>query len=155
MLLAPTDLQEMIESSVLDYLQHEYDFIARANSLSAPDGINASVWQNFAEMGWLGLPVSEEDGGIGGGPVEAGLLMRAFGQHLVVEPYFACVLRATRLLQQAASAAQKERWLPALIAGEKRLVLAHEERFESDPWAPRQKIFEKNFFIKRSSKSFL
>lgn len=137
MLLAPTDLQEMIESSVLDYLKHEYDFIARANSLPAPNGINVTVWQNFAEMGWLGLPVTEEDGGIGGGPVEAGLLMRAFGQHLVVEPYLACVLRATRLLQQAASAAQKECWLPALIAGEKRLVLAHEERFESDPWAPR------------------
>lgn len=137
MLLAPTDLQEMIESSVLDYLKHEYDFIARANSLSAPNGINASVWQSFAEMGWLGLPVAEEDGGIGGGPVEAGLLMRAFGQHLVVEPYLACVLRAMRLLQQTANAAQKERWLPALIAGEKRLVLAHEERFEADPWAPR------------------
>ena len=137
MLLAPTDLQEMIESSVLDYLNHEYDFIARANSLSAPKGINPTVWQNFAEMGWLGLPVAEEDGGIGGGPLEAGLLMRAFGRHLVIEPYVACVLRATRLLLATASATRKAQWLPALIAGEKRLVLAHEERFESDPWSPR------------------
>lgn len=137
MLLAPTDLQEMIESSVLDYLKHEYDFIARANSLAAPNGINATVWQNFADMGWLGLPVAEEDGGIGGGPVEAGLLMRAFGQHLVVEPYLACVLRATRLLQQTANAAQQAQWLPTLVAGEKRLVLAHEERFESTPWGAR------------------
>lgn len=138
MLLAPTDLQDMIENSVLDYLNHEYDFIARANSLSAPCGINPTVWQNFAEMGWLGLPVTEEDGGIGGGPVEAGLLMRAFGQHLVVEPYVACVLRATRLLQATASEAQAAQWLPAMIAGEKRLVLAHEERFEANPWAPRR-----------------
>ncbi len=138
MLLAPTDLQEMIESSVLDYLNHEYDFIARANSLSAPYGINPSVWQNFADMGWLGLPVAEEDGGIGGGPLEAGLLMRAFGRHLVVEPYLACVLRATPLLQATASQAQAAQWLPAMIAGEKRLVLAHEERFEADPWAPRR-----------------
>ncbi|WP_285274653.1 acyl-CoA dehydrogenase family protein [Halopseudomonas bauzanensis] len=137
MLLAPTDLQDMIESSVLDYLKHEYDFIARANSLAAPNGINATVWQNFADMGWLGLPVAEEDGGIGGGPLEAGLLMRAFGQHLVVEPYLACVLRATRLLQQTANAAQQAQWLPALVAGEKRLVLAHEERFESNPWGAR------------------
>ncbi|TKA92240.1 acyl-CoA dehydrogenase family protein [Halopseudomonas bauzanensis] len=137
MLLTPTDLQEMIESSVLGYLKHEYDFIARASSLSATNGINATVWQNFADMGWLGLPVAEENGGIGGGPMEAGLLMRAFGQHLVVEPYLACVLRATRLLQATASAAQKSQWLPALVTGEKRLVLAHEERFESAPWAPR------------------
>ncbi|MFA5677746.1 MAG: acyl-CoA dehydrogenase [Pseudomonas sp.] len=137
MLLASTDLQEMIESSVLDYLKHEYDFIARANSLSAPNGVHSTVWQNFAEMGWLGLPVTEENGGIGGGPVEAGLLMRAFGQHLVVEPYVACVLRATRLLQLVADQAQKDQWLPAMIAGKKRLVLAHEERFEIAPWAPR------------------
>jgi alkylation response protein AidB-like acyl-CoA dehydrogenase len=137
MLLAPTDLQEMIESSVLDYLNHEYDFIARADSLAAPHGVNPSVWQSFADMGWLGLPVSEEDGGIGAGPVEAGMLMRAFGQKLVVEPYLACVLRATRLLQATANAAQKSQWLPAMIAGEKRLALAHEERFESAPWSPR------------------
>jgi len=137
MLLTPTDLQEMIQSSVLDYLNNEYDFIARGKSLSAANGINTTVWQNFAEMGWLGLPVSEEYGGIGGGPVEAGLLMRAFGQHLVVEPYLASVLRATSLLQTAGDAEQKAHWLPALIAGEKRLVLAHEEHFESDPWSRR------------------
>ena len=140
MLLAPTDLQDMIESSVLDYLNHEYDFLSRSKSLTATNGINADVWQNFAEMGWLGLPVPEEDGGIGGGPVEAGLLMRAFGQHLVIEPYLACILRAARLFQATADAELKAQWLPDLIAGEKRLALAHEERFEADPWSARRTV---------------
>src|SRR5690554_6368498 len=137
MLLANTDLQDMIESSVLDFLNHEYDFIARGNSLSAPHGINPQIWQSFAEMGWLGRPVAEEDGGVGGGPVEAGLLMRALGRHLVVEPYLASVLRASRQLQLTARQDLLADWLPALVAGERRLVLAPEAAFESDVWARR------------------
>ena len=138
MFLSATDLQEMIETSVLDYLRNEYDFVARHNSIKAEQGINPNVWQNFAEMGWLGLPLSEEEGGIGGGPIEAGLLMRAFGKALVVEPYLSCVLRGTRLFSLTANDAQKALWLDELVAGTKRLVLAHEERFESAPFAARK-----------------
>jgi alkylation response protein AidB-like acyl-CoA dehydrogenase len=137
MLLASTDLQEMIETSVLDFLSDEYDFIARGNSLKGPHAINASVWQNFADMGWLGLPVSEEDGGIAGGQIEAGLLMRAFGRHLVVEPYLASVLRGIQLFSKVANAEQKGAWLASLTEGHKRVVLAHEERFESAPFGVR------------------
>ena len=137
MLLSLTELQEMIETSVLEFLTHEYDFLKRANSLKAQHASAPFIWQSFADMGWLGLPLSETDGGIGGHAMESGLLMRAFGRHLVVEPYLPSVLLGTRLLDALGSAAQREAWLPRLVDGSRRLVLAHEESASNDPWAPR------------------
>jgi alkylation response protein AidB-like acyl-CoA dehydrogenase len=136
-LLSLTELQDMIESSVLEFLTHEYDFLKRAASLTAPNGIEPSIWQRFADMGWLGLPLDECDGGIGGRAMESGLLMRAFGRHLVVEPYLNSVLLGTRLLAELGGAEQRTRWLPALAEGSRRLVLAHDEMANGDPWAPR------------------
>lgn len=138
MLLSLTDLQAMIETSVVEFLDHEYDFLKRRDSLKSPDGINPLIWNSFAEMGWLGLPVAEEQGGIGGGVLESGLLMRAFGQRLVLEPFHNNVLLATRLLAECGRTDQQENWLPQLIQGKQRLALAHDEPANPDPWAPRK-----------------
>lgn len=138
MLLALTEMQEMISSSVNEFLAHEYSFLQRAASLKAPDSLAPPVWQGFADMGWLGLPLAEDLGGIGGGAMESGLLMHAFGRHLVVEPYAASVLLGTRLLAAGGTQAQREQWLPMLIDGSARVVLAHDEALLRDPWRVRQ-----------------
>lgn len=137
MLLSLTEMQEMIESSVLEFLANEYDFLKRANSLKASNAISSSVWGRFAEMGWLGLPLPEAEGGIDGHAMECGLLMRAFGRHLVVEPYLNSVLLGTRLLSALGSDEQRASWLPALVDGSRRVVLAHDELVSDDPWVPR------------------
>ncbi len=137
MLLLLTELQEMIETSVLEFLTHEYDFLKRANSVNAPHAIAPTIWRGFADMGWLGLPLPEADGGIDGHAMESGLLMRAFGRHLVVEPYLNSVLLGTRLLAELGTVEQRDAWVPSLLDGSRRLVLAHEELGCSDPWAPR------------------
>lgn len=138
MLLALTEMQEMISSSVDEFLAHEYSFLQRAASINAPGALAPLVWQGFADMGWLGLPLSEDDGGIGGRAMESGLLMRAFGRHLVVEPYVASVLLGTRLLAACGSADQRGHWLPMLLDGSARVVLAHDEALLRDPWAGRR-----------------
>jgi alkylation response protein AidB-like acyl-CoA dehydrogenase len=137
MLLSLTELQEMIETSVLEFLTNEYDFLKRANSLAAPNAISPQVWEGFASMGWLGLPLPEADGGIDGRAMESGLLMRAFGRHLVVEPYLNSVLLGTRLLAELGTGQQRDAWLADLVDGSRRVVLAHDELSNMDPWAAR------------------
>lgn len=137
MQLTLTEMQEMIETSVLEFLANEYDFLKRANSLKAPNAISPAIWQGFADMGWLGLPLAEADGGIDGGAMECGLLMRAFGRHLVIEPYLNSVLLATRLLAALGSVDQRATWLASLVVGSRRIVLAHDEADNSDCWAAR------------------
>ena len=67
----------------------------------------AATWAQFAELGLLGLPFSEEDGGFGGGPVEVALVMEAFGRGLVVEPYLGDHPHAGGLLRRLASPEQR------------------------------------------------
>lgn len=92
-----------------------------------PAGFSAARWAELADLGVLGLPFSEADGGFGGGPLEIGLVMEAFGRRLVPEPFLATVVLAGTVLRRAANDAQREAILPALIAGTSRPVLAHGE----------------------------
>ncbi len=136
--------QALIEASVRALLEGEYSFAQRRRSLNAPHGCRAELWQQFAAMGWLALPLPQEAGGLGGGALETGLLMRAFGRHLVVEPYHACVL-AGRLMASLGRPEQRDAWLPGLMEGRLRLALAHEEASARDPWAsPRTLAVRRN-----------
>lgn len=137
MRLSLTDEQSLITSSALDWLGGQYDFRQREAGVHR-DGGSPDTWAAFAEMGWLGLPIPEDAGGLGMGSLETGLLMQAFGRHLVVEPWLASVVQAGRLLALAGTPAQQSQWLPRLMAGEVRLALAHAEPGDRLPWEGRR-----------------
>lgn len=124
-----TEDQRLLMQSVDAILPREFDFHRRRREDSA-----RSRWALFAEMGWLGQPVGERWGGLGGAPMETGLLQHAFGRHLVTEPFHACMVRAARLLERLGSEAQCRHWLPRTIEGSARLALAHEEAGADDPY---------------------
>ncbi|WP_460450831.1 acyl-CoA dehydrogenase family protein [Alsobacter sp. SYSU BS001988] len=123
-----TEEQRMLKDSVGRLLADAYDFDARRRIVDSDPGFSPAVWAQFAELGLLGLPFAEEDGGFGGGPVETMILMEAFGRALVVEPYLATVVLAGGLIRHAGSAEQKAAHLPAIAAGELRMAFAHAER---------------------------
>ena len=135
MQLRLTEEQSLIDASVRSLLDGEYDFVQRRRSLDASNGCRAELWAQFAAMGWLALPLPQAVGGLGGGALETGLLMRAFGRHLVVEPYLACAVLAGTVMARLGRADQTEAWLPGLMDGRMRLALAHEEPGQRNPWA--------------------
>jgi pimeloyl-CoA dehydrogenase small subunit len=123
-----TDDQRLLREGVGRLLAKEYDFEQRKAIVSGPQGWSRTFWKQLAELGLLALPFSESDGGLGGGPVDLMLVMESFGRHLVVEPFLACIVSAGGCLRYGASAAQRAAWLPAVIAGDRLLALAHGER---------------------------
>ena len=50
------------------------DFEKRRQTVAEDPGFDEKLWQRLAEMGILGLPFAEEDGGMGAGPVEVGIV---------------------------------------------------------------------------------
>ena len=123
-----TEEQSLLRDSVTRLLADAYDFDARKAITASPEGRSPAVWAQFAEMGLLGLPFAEDDGGFGGGPVETMIVMEAFGEALVVEPYLATVVLGGGFLRAAGSAAQKEALIPDIVAGERLLAFAQTER---------------------------
>lgn len=124
---AITDEQAMLVDSVARFIKNDYDFETRQKIAASDAGYSKKFWQNYAELGWTAVPFSEEDGGLGGGPVELMLMMEQFGRGLVVEPFIANIVLAGGILRRLATPVQKTRWLEPLIAGELQAALAFAE----------------------------
>jgi pimeloyl-CoA dehydrogenase small subunit len=122
-----SDEQRMLKASVDRLIAERYDFESRKTYAARPEGWSRELWAQFAEMGLLALPFSEEDGGFGGGPVETMLVMEAFGRGLVLEPYLATVILCGNLLRLGASAAQRAELIPRIADGSLLLAFAHSE----------------------------
>jgi pimeloyl-CoA dehydrogenase small subunit len=112
-----SDEQTLLKDSVERFIQNDYGFEARQKFAKTEAGYSAENWKTFAELGWLGVPFAEADGGFGGGAIETMLMMEQFGRGLVLEPYMPTVILVGSLLKIAGNAAQKERYLGAIIEG--------------------------------------
>jgi pimeloyl-CoA dehydrogenase small subunit len=122
-----SDEQRMLQESVERLVADRYNFEQRKSYLAMADGWSREIWSTYADMGLLGLPFANSDGGLGGGPVDTMIVMEAMGRGLVVEPYFAAIILAGGCLRSAASAKQRAELIPAIAAGELLMSLAHSE----------------------------
>ena len=121
------EMRAMLDDSVDKFLRDHYSFDARRAQVESVSGYAPDHWQQFAELGWLGIPFAEDDGGLGGTVTDTLGLMRRFGRALVVEPYLGVVGLAGQAIANSANADLKASLLPGLIAGEVLPVLAWEE----------------------------
>ncbi len=122
-----TDEQNLLKDSVERFVQNDYGFEDRQKIVRTEQGYSADNWNTFAELGWLGVPFSEEDGGFGGQAVDMMLIMEQFGRGLIVEPYLATVILAGGALKIAGTAEQKAAYLPGIVDGSKQGALAYAE----------------------------
>jgi alkylation response protein AidB-like acyl-CoA dehydrogenase len=128
MFMVQSEQQVLLEQGLERFLRESYSPTQRKSVLTAEEGYGREHWRFFAEMGLLGLPFDEADGGFAGSLADVMAVTRLLGKGLVVEPYLACVVVAGRLLARSIDAAQKDRWLTPLIAGDHLVGLAHTER---------------------------
>lgn len=119
--------QQLLKDSIERLLGDRYNFEARHKHGRDEHGFSDAMWTQYAELGLLGLPFAEEDGGFGGGPVEMMITMEAFGEALILEPYLATVVLAGGILRHAASPQQKAELVPPIVDGSLRLAFAHSE----------------------------
>lgn len=120
------EMQTMLKDSVARYLEKNYDFETRRRLVHDQGGFSDAHWSTFVAMGWLGASLSEEQGGHGGGAVEAAIIMEEFGRVMVIEPFLAVgVLAAQTLAGIGGDVAIG--LIRAIVAGDSRVVLAHGE----------------------------
>jgi len=116
---ALTDEQRALAETVRDYLTDRFDLTAVRAVFedAAGDGHPADLWKAFADQGWLGVLVPEENDGMGLGLLDAQVIARAFGAGAVPGPWLPTVL-AGEAVRLAGSPAQRAAVLGPLAAGE-------------------------------------
>lgn len=120
--------QRLLKDSVDRLIADHYAFEQRKKYMAETAGWSQSVWNQYAELGLLGLPFEEQLGGFGGGGVETLIVMEAFGRGLVLEPYFATVVLGGGLLRRAGNDVLRKALVPQITAGKLKLAFAHVER---------------------------
>ncbi|MCW2792650.1 MAG: acyl-CoA dehydrogenase domain protein [Nocardioides sp.] len=122
------DEQQALREAVRGLVGKAYaDFETRRRTVAEDPGFDEGLWQRLAEMGVLGLPFHEEDGGSGAGPVEVAIVAEEMGRVLAPEPFLTSVVLAGGLVAAAGFADQRAEVLGALSGGESVLAFAHAE----------------------------
>ncbi|HPF23947.1 MAG TPA: acyl-CoA dehydrogenase family protein [Hyphomonas sp.] len=121
-----TEEQSMLRDSLAKMIRDQYDFETRRKVVASADGWRKDMWMQFAELGLMMAPFSEEDGGLGGGPIDAMVVMEEFGKGLVVEPYVPSVVCGGGFLKRGTDA-QKEEYLSGIMSGENVFAFAYAE----------------------------
>jgi len=120
--------QQMLVDSIGKFLKNDYPFETRRKLANSELGFSAQNWKTFAELGWLSVPFSADNGGFGGTTVDMMLMHEQFGTALVTEPLIPTLILGGRLIELLGDNVQKETLLSAVIQGELQLALAYNER---------------------------
>ncbi len=109
--------QEQLGQTLANFAATE--LAPRAAELDEVEGFNDSAFRKMADLGLLGITASEEYGGAHQGCVEATLVMEKFGAACASTTlsYLAHSILCVNNLNENASAAQKQKYLPNLISG--------------------------------------
>ena len=133
--LVLSDEQQMLRESARGYLAEQAPVAHLRKLRDSKDdiGFSRALWHGFAEMGWAGVLIPEEFGGVGLGYVEAGVLLEEMGRTLAPSPFFSTAVLAASAIGLAGSAQHKSQHLPRVAAGELVAALAIDEGAKHKP----------------------
>src|SRR5271157_610482 len=97
------------------------------------DGFSRALWKEFVEMGWAGILVPQDYGGLGLGHVEAGVVMEELGRTLTPSPFLSTAILAATAIARAGNDQQKKNYLPQIVAGELIATIAVDETAKHHP----------------------
>jgi alkylation response protein AidB-like acyl-CoA dehydrogenase len=127
--------QNDLREAVRALLARAYsDSEQRRAVVKADPGFDEKTWSRLAEMGLLGLPFAEEDGGMGAGPIEVAIVAEEIGRVLAPEPFIETVVLAGGLVAAVGSPEQKGELLGGISEGTTIAVFAHAE--PGTRWTP-------------------
>jgi alkylation response protein AidB-like acyl-CoA dehydrogenase len=82
------------------------------------EGFSREFWRECISLGWTGILIAEEFGGMDFGVVGAGLIAREMARTLAPSPFLSNAVLAASALRAGGSKAQEAEWLPRIARGE-------------------------------------
>ena len=98
-------------------------------------GYSSELWQQMAELGWAGIILPEQYGGLDFGFAGMGALIQESGHTLTASPLIATAVIGASAILLGGSEAQKQSLLPQVASGALTLALALEESNHHRPTA--------------------
>jgi 3-oxocholest-4-en-26-oyl-CoA dehydrogenase beta subunit len=150
------EMQKMLQQSAREFMNAEYPEKLLRLMSKDPLGYTPELWSKMVEMGWTGLSIPEEYGGIGD-YLDLIVVQQEMGRVCCISPYFATLVLGASTIIEAGTPDQKKRFLPGVAAGKIILTLALLE--ESASYAPEsvrmEAISDGNSYLLQGTKLFV
>src|SRR5437763_1729212 len=118
--------QDMLRQQAREFLSKQVTSKKVRELAESGDGFDADLWRRLAELGWTGLGIPEEYGGVGTF-LDLVVVLEEAGRALLPGPFFTTMGLGVPALLEAGTEAQRKDVLPAVAGGDARVTLAMTE----------------------------
>ncbi|MCS5593030.1 MAG: acyl-CoA dehydrogenase family protein [Porticoccaceae bacterium] len=128
--------QNMLKDATKDFCTNNTPItqLRRLRDDKSELGFDSATWQQMVELGWAGITIPEDFGGLGFGYLGMGVVMEECGRTLAASPLFSTAVLGASAILHAGSETQKSELLPQIAGGELLLALALEETPHHNPY---------------------
>ena len=128
--------QNMLKDAAKDFCTNNTPItqLRRLRDEKDDSGFDTDTWRQMVELGWAGITIPEDFGGLGFGFMGMGVVMQECGRTLAASPLYATACVGATAIIRGGSDDQKSELLPAVAGGELLLGLALEESPHHQPY---------------------
>ncbi len=116
--------QVMLKTSARDFLEKECPKSLVRQMIDDEKGYSSELWKKMADLGWQGLAIPEQFGGVGSSFLDLVVLLEEMGRALVPGPFMSAVVHCARPIAAFGTDDQKSEFLPRIAKGELIMTLA-------------------------------
>ena len=113
-----SDDQKFLQAEAKKFLEKENSVNRSRNVLDTDQNLDKELWSKIVELGWTGIRIPEEYGGLGLGHLELCVIAEELGRYLAPVPFSSSVYLFTEAIIKYADEEIKKDILPKLISGE-------------------------------------
>ena len=162
--ILPSEEEQLLKNAAREFLEAEVSTALVREMELDENGYPPALWQQMADLGWLGLAIPEQYGGQGLPLTYMGLVMEELGRVLAPVPLHSTMVAALTVAESG-SEEQKRELLPAVCSGsmvmtwavierDPRLIpsaIVQQAQPDGDGWILNgEKMFVDNFNVARS-----
>ena len=126
--IAFTEEQEMLRKTASDFLAKECPkTLVRELEEDEEKGYSPEIWKKMADLGWMGLVIPEEYGGLGMTFQDLAIILEEIGRNILPGPFFCTVVEGALPILDFGSEEQRGGFLPKIASGELIFTIAHLE----------------------------
>ena len=132
--LTLNEIQTMLQTSARDFME---DQLPKTRVLEIDDsdsGFDSGLWEQMSDLGWPGIIVPDEYGGLGQGWVDLGVVYEVMGNYACPSPHLSSAVLSAQAILAGGSEDQKKALLPSIASGQQIFAFAQTEPDYS--WGP-------------------
>ncbi|MDY6965897.1 MAG: acyl-CoA dehydrogenase family protein [Halobacteriota archaeon] len=119
-----TEDQKLIRKSAKDFLSKECPPDVTRELEDSEEGYSEDMWKKMGELGWMGLVIPEEYGGMMGEFMDIIVLMEEIGRNVLPSPFFETIILGSMPILEFGTEDQKKEFLTKIATGDLKMTLA-------------------------------